>query len=137
MCETKRFVRYKATMNDKNVSPVGWYVGSYLIRFIELNDVGNEDLETRFLTWENTIIVKASNLDEAYDKVVKVANEGTEPYKGGPDAVPVQWVLEGVTNLLPIYEELEDGSEIMWAEHNPRKLKNIRKLVTPKVGFKQ
>ena len=124
-------------MNDKNVSPVGWYVGSYLIRFIELNDVGNEDLETRFLTWENTIIVKASNLDEAYDKVVKVANEGTEPYKGGPDAVPVQWVLEGVTNLLPIYEELEDGSEIMWAEHNPRKLKNIRKLVTPKVGFKQ
>lgn len=124
-------------MNDKNISPVGWYVGSYLIRFIQLNDEGNEDLENRFITWENTVIVKASNLDEAYDKVVKVANEGTEPYKGGPGAVLVQWVLEGVTSLLPIYEDLEDGAEIMWAENNPRKLKNIRKLVTPKEGFKQ
>ena len=124
-------------MNDKNISPVGWYVGSYLIRFIELSEEGSEDLENRFLTWENTIIVKASNLEEAYDKVVKVANEGTTPYKGGPDGVPVQWVLEGVTSLLPIYEELEDGAEIMWAEHNPKKLKNIRKMVTPKEGFKQ
>ena len=124
-------------MNDKNISPVGWYVGSYIIRFIELSEEGNEDLENRFLTWENTIIVKASNLEEAYDKVVKVANEATTPYKGGPDGVPVQWVLEGVTSLLPIYEELEDGAEIMWAEHNPKKLKNIRKMVTPKEGFKQ
>ncbi|WP_018016480.1 DUF4288 domain-containing protein [Teredinibacter turnerae] len=124
-------------MNDKNLSPVGWYVGSYLIRFIELNEEGNEDLENRFLTWENTIIVKASNLEEAYDKIVKVANDGTEPYEGGPDGVPVQWVLEGVTSLLPIYEELEDGAEIMWAEHNPKKLKNIRKMVTSKEGFKQ
>ena len=57
-------------MNDKNVSPVGWYVGSYLIRLIELGDMGKEDLENRFLTWGNTIIVKASSLDEAYDKVV-------------------------------------------------------------------
>ena len=124
-------------MNDKNISPVGWYLGSYLIRFIELSEEGSEDLENRFLTWENTIIVKASNLEEAYDKVVKVANEGTTSYKGGPDGVPVQWVLEGVTSLLPIYEELEDGTEIMWAEHNPKKLKNIRKMVTPKEGFKQ
>ncbi len=124
-------------MNDKNISPVGWYVGSYLVRFIELNEEGNEDLENRFLTWENTIIVKATNLEEAYDKIVKVANEGAAPYKGGPDGVPVQWVLEGVTSLLPIYEELEDGAEIMWAEHNPKKLKNIRKMVTPKEGFKQ
>lgn len=124
-------------MHDKNISPVDWYVGSYLIRFVELDEEGNEDLEKKFLTWENTIIVRATDLDEAYDKVVKVAEEGTAPYKGGPDGVPVQWVFEGVTSLLPIYEELEDGAEIIWEEHNPKKLKNIRKLVTPKKGFKQ
>ncbi|WP_075187036.1 DUF4288 domain-containing protein [Teredinibacter haidensis] len=124
-------------MKNQNVSPVGWYVGSYLIRFIELNEEDNDDLEKRFLSWENTIIVRASDLDEAYDKVVKEAQLGTNPYKGGPDGVPVQWVLEGVTNLLPIYEELEDGAEIMWSEYNPKKLKNIRNLVTPKGEFKQ
>jgi hypothetical protein len=25
-------------MSDKNISPVGWYVGSYLLRFIELEE---------------------------------------------------------------------------------------------------
>jgi hypothetical protein len=38
----------------------------------------------------------------------------------------VQWIFEGVTEVLPVYEEIEDGAEIMWAEYS-RKLKTIRK----------
>jgi hypothetical protein len=121
----------------KNASPVGWYVAKYLIRFIELESGVNEDLEQRFLSWENTVIVKANDLDEAYDKVVAVALQATEPYRGEPDGISVQWLFEGVTELLPIYEELEDGSEIMWAEHNPRKLRNLRKLVKNRGDFAQ
>lgn len=124
-------------MSDKNISPIDWYIGSYLLRFIELDDTNNDDLEERFLSWENTIIVKAKNMDEAYDKIVENAKLGTDVYEGGPDKVPVQWVFEGVTELLPIYEELEDGSEVMWAEHNPRKLKNLRRRVKNKDEFKQ
>jgi hypothetical protein len=30
-------------MYDKNISPVGWYVASYLIRLIELEAADNED----------------------------------------------------------------------------------------------
>jgi hypothetical protein len=123
--------------HNKNISPVGWYVASYLIRFIEIECENNNDAEERFISWENTVIVKASNLEEAYDKVVKIANETTEPYLGGPDAVPVQWVFEGLTELLPIYEELEDGSEIMWAKYLPRKLKNLQKMVRGKHEFEQ
>ncbi|MBP8963458.1 MAG: DUF4288 domain-containing protein, partial [Opitutaceae bacterium] len=93
---------------SKNVSPVGWYVASYLIRFIELEAEGNDDPEKRFLSWENTVIVKADDLLAAYDKVVAIALENTAPYKGGPQGIPVQFVFEGVTELLPIYEELED-----------------------------
>ena len=29
-------------------SPVGWYVGSYLLRFVELNQVGKDDLGASF-----------------------------------------------------------------------------------------
>lgn len=61
----------------------------------------------------------------------------TQPYKGGKDGVPVQWVFEGVTELLPIYEELEDGCEIMYREHNSKKLKNLRKVVREKDEFSQ
>ncbi|WP_339409636.1 DUF4288 domain-containing protein [Pseudomonas sp. EA_35y_Pfl2_R5] len=123
--------------HDKNISPVDWYVASYLIRFTEINDPNNENQEERFISWENTIIVRATDLDDAYDKAVKIAHETTEPYLGGPDAVPVQWVFEGITELLPIYEELEDGAEIMWAEHRPRKLKNLQKLVRSRNEFRQ
>ena len=124
-------------MVDKNISPVGWYVGTYIIRFIELNKECNDDLEKRFIAWENTRIIQAISLNEAYDKLVKEASLSCKPYKGGTEGVPVQWVFEGVTELLPIYEEFEDGSEIMYREHNPTKLKNLRKLVRGKDEFGQ
>jgi hypothetical protein len=124
-------------MSDKNVSPVGWYVASYLLRFVELDRADKEEPDARFLTWENTIIVRAVDLDDAYDKTTVIATAHTVPYKGGPDGVPVQWVFEGVTEILPVYEEIEDGAEIMWAERQPRKLKNIRTCVRRKGEFRQ
>lgn len=124
-------------MHDKNISPVGWYVCSYLLRFVEIADTSNEDAEAKFLSWENTILVQASSMDEAYEKTVAVGRQATSPYKGGPEGVDVQWVLEGVTQVLPIYEPLEDGAEIMWCERPPRKLKNLRKMVRLKHEFAQ
>jgi len=112
---------------SKDISPVGWYVGSYVLRFVELNDSGNSDPDRKFLVWENTVIVRAGSLDEAFRKVVAVAEAETAPYEGGPDGVPVQWVFEGITELVPVYEPLEDGAEIMWAEHEAVKLSELRK----------
>jgi hypothetical protein len=122
---------------SKNVSPVGWYVGSYLLRFVELVQKGNDDLEKRFLTWENTILVRAADLDDAYDKIVECARPNTNPYKGGPQAVDVQWVFEGVTEILPVYEEIADGCEIIWAEYTKKTLKSIRKRARAKGEFHQ
>ena len=114
---------------DKSVSPIGWYVGTYLARFIEIDDERNNDPEARFTTWENTVIVKALILEEAFAKVEKIGIEHAEPYKGGKIGIPVQWEYLGVIDLIPIYEEMEDGSEIMWVSNHPRKLKNLKSLV--------
>jgi hypothetical protein len=122
---------------DRNVSPVGWYIGGYLLRFIEVADPSRDDEEEKFLTWENTVIVKAENLDEAYDKVASIGRQSTAPYKGGPAGIDVKWEFEGVTFLVPIYAELEDGAEVLWAEHAPRKLRNIKRMVAPKGSFHQ
>ena len=119
-------------MYDKFTSPVEWYVGTYFLRFIELSDTKNDDLEERFDAWENTVIVKAKSFDEAYDKVTEIGKQSSKPYKGGADGVPVQWVFEGVSELLPIYEKLEDGAEIMYREHHAKKLKDIRQYVREK-----
>jgi hypothetical protein len=110
-----------------DVSPVGWYVGTYQLRFVELADRKKNDAKRRFLCWENTVLVKAKNIREAHRKVVKVGEAHTRPYKGGPNAINVQWVFEGVIDLLPVYEEVKDGSEIMWAERT-RTLQGMREL---------
>ena len=110
---------------------------SYVLRFVELDWTDKDDPEARFLTWENTILVQAANLDEAYDKTVEIAMRHTAPYKGGANGVDVQWVFEGITELLPIYEELEDGAEIAWTERHPRKLKTIRGWARKKDEFGQ
>jgi hypothetical protein len=125
---------------DKNVSPVGWYYGAYLMRFLELDDEEQKrnDPERRFLAWENTVIVKAESLDAAYAKVERIGKLDTKPYLGGaPPGKPVQWEYLGVVALLPIYEELEDGAEIAWTEHSSRKLKTLRRWVKPKAFFHQ
>lgn len=122
---------------DKNLSPVGWYVVSYLLRFVELNDDRKDDDEARFLSWENTVLIRALSLEEAYKKDLTIARENAKPYKGGAEGVPVQWKLVGITDILPIYEQLEDGAEISWIERAPRKLKNLKQMVRPKGSFRR
>jgi hypothetical protein len=122
---------------DKNQSPVGWYVASYLLRFIELDAAGNNNPRGRFDAWENTVLVKAKSLSQAYDKVAKIGRAHSKPYRGGPKGIRVRFVFEGVTELLPIYEKIEDGSEIMWTVHSRRMLKSLRRRVRPKRAFRQ
>lgn len=96
----------------------------------------NNDPERRFLIWENTILVKASGIDEVYDKAVTFGLENTSPCKGGPAGVDVQWIFEGIVDLLPIYEELGDGSEVAWGEYK-RALKTIRRGAISKEEARQ
>jgi hypothetical protein len=124
-------------MHNKNISPVCWYVGSYLLRFVEVEQEGKFDPEQRFLSWENTVLVKAGSMEEAYSKIEQIAQSGTEPYRGGETGLLMQWLYEGITELLPVYEEIEDGCEIIWRERKPVKLKNLKKLVRNKACFIQ
>ena len=121
--------------HDPTLAPYGWYVGSYLLRFVEVADKGKESPKRRFLSWENTVIVKARNIGHAFDKVSAVAKGQTRPYRGGSTGVKVQWLFEGVTDLLPIHERLRDGAEIMWAERHPTSLKSLRRRAKPKRAF--
>lgn len=125
------------TEHPADISPVGWYVGSYQLRFVELDEPGNDNDDAGFLVWENTIIVRARNLDEAFQKVEENGRLGTKPYRGGPDAVPVQWVYEGITSLLPIYEALEDGAEIIWEEHDSVVLRDLRARAKTLAGIRE
>jgi hypothetical protein len=124
-------------VHDKNKSPVGWYYGSYLLRSVELGDATRDDPARRFSSWENTVLVQASSLEAAFAKVERIGKENSRPYRGGPQGAKFRWEYMGVTELLPIYEKLQDGAEIAWSERSPRALKTLRSWVKPKSTFRQ
>ena len=75
--------------------------------------------------------------DKAYNKIIAIAEEASKPYKAGsPPGVDAQWLFEGVSELLPIYDEIGDGCEVIWAKYN-KKLKNIRRRARTIAEVKQ
>ena len=66
----------------------------------------------RVPVWENTRIVQARSREEAYAKILRRAS------KEFPSAtVGGEWRFKGLSFLLPIYDDLEDGAEIVWNDH--------------------
>jgi hypothetical protein len=123
--------------SDKNISPVGWYFGSYLLRFVEVAETGRDDPEKRFRAWENTVLVKAKSLDAAYGRIERIAKAAAKPYQGGLQGARVMWEYVGVTELVPVYEAIADGAEIAWSDHGSRKLKTLRRWVRPCAAFRR
>ena len=116
----------------RNKSPYGWWIASYLERF-EYEGEDKSNLNRRCFAWENTILIRAPNREQAYRKAIKFgsiangsrARNQTTGRKG-------RWCFEGLTSLLPIYDKLEDGEEVLWKEHRNRTVKTIKSWVKRK-----
>src|SRR5262245_38312320 len=114
-----------------NRSPYGWWIASYIERF-ERYDEPKRKLRRRCLAWENTILVRARDRGTAYRKATAHARLGDGSEARDSTGRLGAWRSEGLTMLLPIYERLEDGAEVLWKEHSGRTVKSIRSLVRSK-----
>ena len=115
---------------DKNRSPGGWYVATYVERF-EWEGENRSNLKRRCNAWRNAILVRAKTPEEAYARSIRLAKLGDTPWhdaKGRKGRL----LFEGLTSLLPIYDELEDGAEVFWWKHNKVAGGSINKLVRSK-----
>jgi hypothetical protein len=114
---------------DKNVSPVGWYIATELLRFVP-DGVDPSDSKRRFLVWENLILIRAVEPENAYEKAVENGrlSNGSRAIINGMSG---KWRFEGLLSLLPVHDELEDGAELMWTEYY-RSSKAINKVVRSK-----
>lgn len=124
--KTKKEIPYR------NKSPFGWWIASYIERF-EFRDEDQSNLNRRCTAWENSIIIKARNREEAFRKAEKRGRLTCDD-KGyiNTDGRACVWRYEGLTSLLPIYEELEDGAEILWREHENITVKKVKSWVKAK-----
>ncbi len=116
-------------LHPSQVSPVGWYIASYIERIdpVEAYDAG-ESHHQPWAVWENRILVKASTPDEALRRTNEhLADIGYEYINA--DGVLVRNSVVGLTSLLPIFEELEDGNEIEWIDHTGESLVEMNERV--------
>lgn len=111
-------------------SPVNWYVAGILLRF-EIDGENLENNNRRCLAWKNQILVNANSAEEAYSKALEFGKLEESEYIN-PLGQKVRWIFEGLTSLLAIYEEFEDGSEIIWTEYENKSVKKIKSWVLPK-----
>ena len=102
---------------------------------VEWYDEDKPNLSRRCRAWENLIIIKADNPEEAYTKALeqgKLHEESGEMWETSNEKQKGGWRFEGLRNLLPIYEELEDGAEIVWKEYENRSIKKVKSWVKQK-----
>ncbi len=111
--------------NSSMYDDIKWYL-SYEILYFELDDPSTQQ---DYVVWENLILIKADNPEEAYEKAMKhgFLSEGEvkiNDQKG-------RCRFKGLKKLIKIYEELEDGAEIEWRKYELSKAE-LEAVIEPK-----
>ena len=96
-------------------SPHGWWIASFIEQAV-WDDEPNPSVRSRCVAWENTVILKAADREAAYEKARRIGSEHESEFDNCKGRTG-RWKFLGLTSLLPIYEELEDGAEVIWREH--------------------
>jgi hypothetical protein len=103
--------------HPSQVSPVGWYIASYIERIDPVTAYENGDLSHEpSAVWENRILVKAHTPHEALERTKSHLEKVGRDYENS-NGVMVRASVVGLTGLIAIYDPLEDGEEIEWFDH--------------------
>ena len=105
---------------DRNKSPYGWWVATVIERF-QFDDEDLENMRRRCRAFSNVVLLKADDREQAYKKAIEYGQLGIEDksHWSNDKGRKGRWIVEGLSSLMPIYEELDpDGSEIMFEDDN-------------------
>ena len=115
----------------RNHSPYGWWIASYILR-AAWDDEPNPNPNSRCVAWVNTIILQAPDREAAYAKAIALGSQSSTEFEDPQRTRKGRWVFEGLSSLLPIYEELSDGAEILWEEYDGRTVRKVQSWVKQK-----
>jgi hypothetical protein len=104
-------------MTKQGYSPVDWYIVSVLLR-LEFDYQDKTNPNRKCSVWENSYLIRAKSPNKAYDKAVRLAkaDQARARYRGKLG----EWKYVGISDLVPIYEKLKDGAEILWTDLGKR-----------------
>lgn len=117
-----------------------WYIVEIIEKCEPVERNEKQELR-RVTTWGNHHLIKADTPEKAFDKAVKLGKEAEYKFTN-TDKIEMEWIFVGIGELLPIYEDIEDGAELMWNDYGfisnqrtmrmPYEKKELMKLIKPK-----
>lgn len=101
-------------MKGKIKNDADWFLASLCVRCEPLG-TNPKDENRKHLTWVNTHLIHARNIAEAFDKAVALGKKENIRYKTKTGSI--KWRFIGLWDLIPIYDDIADGEEMLWDDY--------------------
>ncbi len=92
-----------------------WFIAEIIEKCEPVIRNDESDLR-RVKTYGNHHLIKANSLEEAFDKAVKLGENSNYKFINS-DKLEMESSFVGIGELVPIYEDIEDGAELMWTDY--------------------
>ena len=93
------------------------------------SDTSNE--LRRVTTFGNFHLINAETSSIAYEKALKIGKLSNYKFANS-DQVEMKSSFLGIGDIVPIYEDIEDGAEILWTDYGFISDKRSKKMVRTK-----
>lgn len=113
----------RAKVPHRNRSHTGWWVYGEVEYWVSKRQASLTDT-SRCPVWENLRLIRAPNREAAHRRAMQLgrAEHPSKTHDG-------EWRFAGISMLSPVYEEIEDGVELLWKVRGRLPMERIRKLV--------
>lgn len=119
-------VRYCASLKYSSVRRInvnvdllhhcGWYLASLIERF-EIDGEDPQNSRRRCLANETWHLIRANSPQEAYSKGVRIGTLSRNNVYKDARGRSGHYVFVGLRELMPVFEDIQDGAEILWLEY--------------------
>jgi len=103
------------TQDRKSNEKGNWYIAEIIVKCEAVDRNSKQDLR-RVTTWGNHHLIKANSPGKALEKAVRIGKNGEYTFTN-TNKIEMEWIFVGIADLIPIYEDIEDGAEIMWTDY--------------------
>ncbi len=117
-------------LKEKIINKGDWFIAEIIER-TESADSDKSNANRRCTVWGNYHLIKAESVEEAYEKAEKLGNDYNYSFKN-QSGVEMENTFVGIGDLLPLYEDLEDGAEILWTDYGLISAKRADRFIKPK-----
>ena len=108
-----------------------WFLADIIERAEMVGD-DKTNPNRRCLTWTNTVLIQAPSIEEAYDKAIKIGRANYSMRYKAASGKTCNWKVLGLSSLVPIYEDIEDGAEIAFTDEGSIAAKTSERMIKTK-----